>query len=93
MKLIFKPKLNFSLMKKETGYNNMKLTSKEVDELVKNSCADSTYSLLIDNGFFELAEYVKINNINKGKLFNELMIKSLKRSQRVVRNAFYSNQF
>lgn len=80
-------------MKKETGYNNMKLTSNQVDELIKNSCEDSTYSLLIDNGFFELAEYVKVNNINKGKLFNELMIKSLKRSQRVVRNAFYKNQF
>ncbi len=66
-------------MKKETGYNDMKLTSKQVDELVKNSCVDSTYSLLIDNGFFELARYVKENNINKGKLFNELMIKSLKK--------------
>ena len=65
-------------MKKETGYNEMKLTSKQVDELVKNSCADSTYNLLIDNGFFELANYVKENNINKGELFNELMIKSLK---------------
>lgn len=65
-------------MKKETGYNNMKLTSNQVDELIKNSCEDSTYSLLIDNGFFELANYVKENNINKGKLFNELMIKGLK---------------
>ena len=80
-------------MKKETGYNDMKLTSKQVDELVKNSCADSTYSLLIDNGFFELANYVKENNINKGKLFNELMINGLKRSQKVVRNAIYSNKF
>ena len=80
-------------MKKETGYNNMKLTSNQVDELVKNSCADSTYSLLIDNGFFELANYVKENNINKGKLFNELMIKGLKRNQKVVRNAIYSNKF
>ena len=80
-------------MEKETGYNNMKLTSNQVDELIKNSCADSTYSLLIDNGFFELAKYVKDNNINKGKLFNELMIKGLKRNQKVIRNAFYSNKF
>ena len=80
-------------MKKETEYNNMKLTSNQIDGLVKNSCTDSTYSLLIDNGFFELANYVKENNINKGKLFNELMINGLKRSQRITRNAFYSNKF
>ena len=50
-------------MKKETGYNNMKLTSVDVDRLVKNSCADSTYSLLIDCGFFELAKYTKFKYI------------------------------